>query len=219
MSETWLKDNALLLQYVTIPGYSHVFRNRNKIRGGGVGVYLREGISYKRRIDIENMEPNLEHLWLENSGRNKHSKMLLGVLYRSELIQDYQTWLDTVERLFSQLNVLWDGLIVVTGDVNVDMLTSNCPKVRKYISMLISLNLHQHEQCPTRTTPTSKTLIDNIISNAPNCVSYCNVLPCQTISDHDGPYTCINVRVKRFQPRNKLLRNEKQFDEQLLRKN
>ena len=27
MSETWLKDNALLLQYVTIPGYSHVFRN------------------------------------------------------------------------------------------------------------------------------------------------------------------------------------------------
>ena len=84
-SETWLKDNALLLQYVTIPGYSHVFQNRNKVRGGGVGAYLREGIRYKRQINIENTKPNLEHLWLEIPGR----KMLFGVLYRSELFQDY----------------------------------------------------------------------------------------------------------------------------------
>ena len=33
-----------------------------------------------------------------------------------------------------------------------------------------------------------------------------------TISDHDGPYACINVRVNRFQQRNKLLRDEKRFD-------
>jgi len=218
MSETWLKDNPHLLQYVTIPGYNHVFRNRNKIRGGGVGAYLREGISYKRRIDIENIAPDIEHLWLEIPGRNKHSKMLLGVLYRSELIQDYQTWLDTVERLFGQLNVLWDGLIVAVGDVNVNMLTPNSPEVKKYTDMLTSLNLHQHVERPTRTTPTSKTLIDHIISNAPNRVTYCNVLPCPTISDHDGPYACINVRVKRFQPRYKLLRNEKRFDESAFKK-
>lgn len=87
MSETWLKDNPLLLQFVTIPSYSHVFRNHNKIRGGGVGAYLREGISYKRRIDIENIAPDLEHLFLVIPGRNKHIKMLLGVLFRSELIQ------------------------------------------------------------------------------------------------------------------------------------
>ena len=181
--------------------------------------YLREGISYKRRIDIENIEPDLERLWLEIPGRNKHSEMLLGVLYRAELIQDYQTWLDTVKRLFKQLNVLWDGLIVATGDVNVDMLMPNCPKVRKYINMLKSRNQHEHVQRPTKTTSTSKTLIDHIISNAPNCVSYCNVLPCPTISDHDGPYTCMNARVKRFQPRYKLLRDEKRFDETAFRKN
>ena len=87
MSETWLKDNPLLLQFVTIPSYSHVLRNHNKIRGGGVGAYLREGISYKRRIDIENIAPDLEHLFLEIAGRNEHIKMLLGGLFRSELIQ------------------------------------------------------------------------------------------------------------------------------------
>lgn len=78
MSETWLKDNPFLLQCVTIPSYSHVFRNHNKIRGGGVGAYLREGISYKRRIDIENIAPDLEHLWLEIQGRNKYSSLSIG---------------------------------------------------------------------------------------------------------------------------------------------
>ncbi len=36
MSETWLKDNPLLLQHVNIPGYSSEFRNRDSIKGGGV---------------------------------------------------------------------------------------------------------------------------------------------------------------------------------------
>ena len=79
--------------------------------------------------------------------------------------------------------------------------------------MLTSRNLHQHVQRPTRTTSTSKILIDQIISNALNCVSYCDVLPCPTISVHDGPFACMNVRVKRFQPRYKFLRDEKRFDE------
>ena len=34
MSETWLKDNELLLQHVTIPGYCHTFQNRDRMRGG-----------------------------------------------------------------------------------------------------------------------------------------------------------------------------------------
>ena len=42
MSETWLKDNLLLLQHVTIPGYSCEFRNRESLKGSRVGVYIRE---------------------------------------------------------------------------------------------------------------------------------------------------------------------------------
>ncbi|CAB4040003.1 Hypothetical predicted protein, partial [Paramuricea clavata] len=72
MSETWLKNNPHLLEYVNIPGYSSAFRNRDKIRGGGVGVYLRDTINYKRRTDIEDIEPELEHIWLEIPGKNKH---------------------------------------------------------------------------------------------------------------------------------------------------
>ena len=53
LSETWLKDNRHLLDYVSIPGYVNLFRNRDIIRGGGVGIYLRDNIKFKRRKDIE----------------------------------------------------------------------------------------------------------------------------------------------------------------------
>ena len=53
MSETWLKDNQLLLDHVTIPAYVHAFNHTDKKRGGGVGMYIRETIEFKRRIDIE----------------------------------------------------------------------------------------------------------------------------------------------------------------------
>jgi len=38
MSDTWLKDNPLRLQYVTVPGYSQVFRNRDRF--GAVALVL-----------------------------------------------------------------------------------------------------------------------------------------------------------------------------------
>ena len=48
MSETWLKNNPHLLNYVSIPGYSNIFQNCDDIHGGGVGVYLKDAIDFKR---------------------------------------------------------------------------------------------------------------------------------------------------------------------------
>ena len=41
MSETWLKNNDLLKKHVTIPGYDMLYKNREKVRDGGVGfIYV-----------------------------------------------------------------------------------------------------------------------------------------------------------------------------------
>jgi hypothetical protein len=66
-------------------------------------VYLNNSINFKRRCDIEQIEPELEHIWVEISGRNKNSKLLLGVMYRSNLMQDFQTWIDKSENIISHL--------------------------------------------------------------------------------------------------------------------
>ena len=56
LSETWLKNNQLLLNHVSIPGYVATYRNRDVCKGGGVGAYIKESVQFKRRTDIENLE-------------------------------------------------------------------------------------------------------------------------------------------------------------------
>ena len=40
------------------------------------------------------------------------------------------------------------------------------------------------------------------------------MLPGSTISDHDAPYACIDIRVTRLAPRFKYIRNERHFNEE-----
>ena len=106
MSETWLKDNPALLDYVNLPGYTALFRNREGSRGGGVGAYINDSIQYKRRKDIEMIQPDMEHLWIEIQGRNQHSKALIGVIYRSERVGlNPLDWLDAFESLLAHPTV------------------------------------------------------------------------------------------------------------------
>ena len=80
MSETWLKDNHLLLDHVAVPGYDLLYNNRNTSRGGGVGCYISANLNYKRRNDLENVD--LENIWVELPGRNKNTRLLVGIMYR-----------------------------------------------------------------------------------------------------------------------------------------
>ena len=61
-SETWLRDQPQLLQYVSVPGFTTEFRNRQGLKGGDVGAFIKENIKHKRRRDIENSCPEMEHL-------------------------------------------------------------------------------------------------------------------------------------------------------------
>ncbi len=214
LSETWLKDNPQLLRHASIPGYVNEFRNRDKIKGGGIVAYIKENVKYKRRKDIESRYPELEHLWLEIQGRNKNSHLLLGTMYRSTRILATQQWLAQMENMLSDLSTSWDGLLVITGDLNIDMLKPNAPLRKQYTDLLYRLNLTQHVEKATRVTRTSETLIDHIVSNDPKRVTYTDVIPCSNVSDHDAPYACLNIRVERFVPRFKIIRNERGFQEE-----
>ena len=81
LSETWLKKNPHLLDYVKTDGYEVKFRNREHTEGGGVGLYIRSNIKYKLRNNIANTNTDIEHLCLEVTLRNKNSNLLLGIFY------------------------------------------------------------------------------------------------------------------------------------------
>ena len=70
LSETWLKDDVNLLNYVQILGYKFRYRNQNERRGGGVGLYIKDSIEYKVRHDLNKIDESIEHLWIECKGNN-----------------------------------------------------------------------------------------------------------------------------------------------------
>ena len=52
LSETWLKNNQDLLNYVNIPGYQMLYENRHVKRGGGVGIYIKDNILNTNSVKI-----------------------------------------------------------------------------------------------------------------------------------------------------------------------
>ena len=121
-----------------------------------------------------------------------------------------QQWLAKMENMLPDLSTSWHGLLIITGDLNIDILKPNAPLTKQYIDLLYTFNLTQHVDKATRVTRTSETLIDHIISNDPKRVTYTDVLPCSNVSDHDAPYTRLNIRVERFVPCFKI-QNERGF--------
>ena len=78
LSETSMSENVHNA-FFDIRGYSFIRRDRKSGHGGGVGLYIRDGINFARRIDLENDET--ESLWVEI--RLKNTKPFIsGTIYK-----------------------------------------------------------------------------------------------------------------------------------------
>jgi len=207
LSETWLKDNPDLLNHVSINDYILKFNNRDKKRGGGVGMYIHKTTTAKKRDDITAQDTTIEHMWMEVKG--KHDSFLLAVMYQpSPTLADKRLWIAKLDSLLAYVSTIWTGPIIITGDTNIDMFEKDSNIVKEYTDILENHGLKQHISKPTRK---GRTLIDHIASNLDK-INHEDVIPCDEISDHDGPYVIVNVKKPRFEPRYKHIRIETNFN-------
>ena len=81
------------------------------------------------------------------------------------------------------------------------------------MKLLTKFNLVQFIKSPTRTTATTKTIINHIITNRSESVSRSGVLPCG-ISDHDAVFMTKSMRLPKLKASPRLLnvRNCKKFN-------
>ena len=105
-------------------------------------------------------------------------------------------------------------MLILTDDVNIDMLSPLHYLTKRYQTILDVFGLTQVVTHPTRVTKTTKTLIDHLNTSYPQKVTDTSIVPCSIISDHDAIYTCINVRLPRFQPQFKHIQDTKNFKEE-----
>ncbi|CAB4033576.1 Hypothetical predicted protein, partial [Paramuricea clavata] len=181
-----------------------------KFDGSSTSISGNDGIEA-----IVNLIPKLVFVMLV-LGRNMHSKALVGVMYRSIRMLSTAKWLESLESLLSQLTVTWDGMLILTEDMNIDMLQAENSLTKQYQCMVDVFGLHQVIEKPTRVTKSSKTLIDHLITNFPQRISDTGIIPCSMDHfDHDGIYASINVRVPRFEARHKYIRDIKSLNESL----
>ena len=210
LSETWLQDSSHQQNYIQINGYNTVFKNRTGKRGGGVGFYIKESLTYKIRHDLTRNHDSLEVLFIEIQGRNKNTPTVICVAYQpSSNETEKLEWLEKFDHLLADVYTKWEGVLIVTGDFNIDLLGDQKESTERYKDILHSYSLHQHVVKPTRK---NKTLIDHISSNIKSKVIHRDVINTDEISDHDAPYVIFNIKKERFEQRYKHVRNEKHLD-------
>ena len=157
-------------------------------------------IKYKRRCDLENEK--LENIWLETTGRNKNTHLLIGVVYRPPSCK-LNDWCETFYDTIVKVKTVWNGEILITGDMNIDMNQTEKTEVKHYHNIV-----KQIVEKPTKTTINSATIIDLLIISDDSLVKHTDVLPCELLRDHDGPYAILNIRKPPYEPRFKYICDE-----------
>ena len=195
LSETHLSDNHIN-DHLDIEGYSFVKRNRPKGLGGGVGIYIKNGISYKRRTDLE--QDSVENIYIEISIK-KSKPFIFGCFYRppdssKHLSKNFNELLnENIERISKEKKE-----IIIMGDFNINYETHINSRLHHDFKDIMTFHgFKQIVTTPTRITKDTATLIDHIFITRPsNFPSSSVVTTC--ISDHDFVYCRRKINTTKF---------------------
>ena len=165
LSETWLKP-ATHNRLVPVPGYQLIRRDRPDGRGyGGVAVLVRDSLE---TIVIDSPDrptegSRLESLWVQIRAGGR--KVMLCSLYRPPVQTSARVTadLDELERQVQHVLTRHSGLIILTGDVNIN-LADNSSATNRLRELLSTYSLQQHIRGPIY-EPSGST-IDVICSNS-----------------------------------------------------
>lgn len=186
ISETWLQPNTSSESF-TIPNYTMLRADRSLSQfqpgnGGGVALYIREGIFHELYQLPGEVDPGLETLCVVL--KNKGQRLGLCVGYRPPSLT-YTSLAALFQSLFVNLAVEVHSVIFL-GDTNVDLM-SNASGEAKYLCRLLKeSNAVQLINEPTRVTATSTTLLDHIIVDRSVEVERTGVIDASSITDHRG---------------------------------
>lgn len=207
LTETWLSPEIadVILQ---IPNYTLIRKDRVG-RGGGVCMYVSQCLNFKINSTIR---PGVEQLWI-NLNLNRQ-KFAVGVIYKSPSYSNTQ-FIGELESELSSMLPEYDEIFCL-GDFNIDMMRPDSPDYKRMGTMFESLGLTQTIKSPTRSTLTSATLIDLIITSCDDSIiKDSEVVPVDHISDHDLTYIAMNITNPEGNPVFKSIRDFKNFYEEL----
>ena len=170
----------------SLVNFHEIIRNDRGNQGGGVAMFIRDSIPYKRIFKYD--KPELETLWVQIN--TIEGKLLICCCYRppdkSVFWSDFTNVLDDVK---SDINN-----ILILGDLNADLPTFNGKKLKQ---MCFSQNMSFLIDEPTRITKNTATILDQVVTNVPNFVTKIEVSPPVSTNDHCTVGVHLNFRINR----------------------
>ena len=139
-----------------------ILRKDRDCNGGGVVMFIRDNIAYKSHNEFESAL--VEALWV--SVLTIQGKVLLCCCHRPPNRTDFWDEFDVIIGHVKQSNTYHYMFILV--DLNADLSTTSGNKLKW---LCLDHNLQYMINEPTRITSSSQTILDQILTNAPNFMS------------------------------------------------
>lgn len=190
VNETWLREDEAALA-PSVPNYRFVHKARSgNRRGGGVGFYIRKGITARvKRLP----QSELEQLWIEV--QLPGAAMAIGTAYRPESVSVHAT----LNSLSETVNLMGHCTYVcLLGDLNINIFNGELSQTKDLMSFCYQHNLHQLVREPTRVTESSETLIDIVLTDAPSKCQGIDVIHNTELSDHAMVLLNLNIEKPKF---------------------
>lgn len=171
VSETWLNDHtpdSLIL----LRGYK-VFRNDRKTRGGGVAIYVRQGIKCKL-VHKSAAEEKIEQVFIEVTSNGE--KLLIGCVYRPYNNISFESLNKKLEEIAPEYSD-----IIIAGDFNSNLLCESTLKDNMSVFGLLPTNTTM----PTHFSMTNNTLLDLSFVSDISKVQLYDQLTASCFSNHD----------------------------------
>ena len=163
-TETWLKD--VNVDRYGIKNYQAEHNLRQNKTGGGVSLFIKNGIDYNVREDLRLQNENAETLFIQVDKQyfGKKKDIIIGTVYRPPNT-DIKIFNTHMEQLLKKIKA--EGKIAyIGGDFNINLLNiDRHGPSNEHIDLLYSYGFFPCVTKPTRVSKTSSTLIDNIFTN------------------------------------------------------
>ena len=203
INETRL-DSSIQNGEVSIPGYTLERKDRNR-NGGGVALYIRDSINYKRLIDLP--DDNMELISIQVS-KPKAKPFIVCTWYRppgstTELMNRFEDVLQKLDSYHMEVDII--------GDLNCNVgATSPDCSTQKLLDICDSYQYRQLIDQPTRITQLTSSIIDLFLTNHPWNFSDSGVTDIG-ISDHCLVYAIRKICIPKSNPKTVTSRCFKNF--------
>lgn len=163
LCETFLNNKNQHLY--RLEGYNLICKNREVNSRGGVAIFVKNHIQFKRREDLEiNIDGEFESLTIETLNSNQTNNILVSEIYRVPNTSEKES-VNRFELILNKISKIKNKTIIAT-DQNLDYLKIETnANISSLLDSFLTTGFLPKIDKPTRIAHTSATVIDNIYTN------------------------------------------------------